>query len=238
MVCGEKLIYRARPELLTCYFCGQASAGTISCVNNHFVCDACHGQDALHAITTIAITTKLNDPIQIAEQMMSHPSVPMIGGEHHAIVAMSLTAALKSAGPVSYNDQELIINDDLIERALDRTWTDRVPSCMCANYGACGAALAAGVVMSLLTDATCDKPKGRERQIAMQTTNAATAKIASYMGTCCKLSTRLAIESACDAIKEHMGLSLPRTITKCQHQKRNPYKCLGAACPFSKPSGR
>lgn len=234
MVCGEKLDYRANPESLTCYFCGETKPGSISCPNGHFVCDACHGKDAYSAISDIAFNTESNDPVEIADQMMSHPSVPMIGGEHHAIVATSVMAALKNSDPIFYNRRQITVNNDLIERALDRTWTDRVPSCTCANYGACGAALAAGAIFSLLTDATCDTPKARERQIAMEVTNYAASDIAWYRGTCCKLSVKLAIDGVCLAIKEHVGLELPRNHTKCHHMKRNPYKCFGARCPYSK----
>lgn len=237
MVCGEKLIYRANAENLACYFCGDVKPGSISCVNNHFVCDACHGKDALSAITGIALNTTSDDPIAIAEQMMSHPSVPMIGGEHHAIVATAVTAALmnsvKNSGPIAYNDQPIHVNNDLIERTLDRSWTERLPSCMCANYGTCGAGLAAGAVFSLLTGATCDTPKLTERQLSMQIANSALSGIASYRGTCCKLSTRISIEAISEAIEEYFGVKLPRQAITCQHKKRNPYKCLGSACPFS-----
>ncbi|MHB8840644.1 MAG: DUF5714 domain-containing protein [Candidatus Aquicultor sp.] len=235
MVCGEKLHYGSIPEPRTCNFCNEVKPGSISCVNGHFVCDACHGKDAFHAISDTALNTQLNDPLEIAELMMLHPAVAMIGGEHHAIVAGAVMAALKNSGPVHYNHRQIEINDFLIERTLDRTWTDKLASCMCANYGACGAALAAGAVYSLLTDATCDIPKTRERQASMEITNYAASEIAAYRGSCCKLSTRIAIDGICLALKEHFGIELPlKKIASCQHKNRNPYRCLGALCPYSK----
>jgi len=234
MVCGEKLNYRSTPEPLLCYFCKETKQGSISCINGHFVCDACHGKDAFHAILDITTRTTSNDPVEIAEQAMSHPSVAMIGGEHHAIVATSIMAALKNSERISYNNRQITINDYFIERVLDRTWTDRLPSCMCANYGACGASLAAGAVFSLLTEATCDVPKAKERQLSMEVAIYTASEIARFRGTCCKLSTRKAIEGACIAIRDYLGLNLPRKNVKCTHKKRNPYKCLGSICPYSK----
>lgn len=234
MVCGSKLDYRANPKPLICYFCGETKHGSISCANGHFVCDACHGKDAFSAVVEVALNTKLSDPMEIADQIMSHPSVPMIGGEHHAIVATSIMAALKNSDPIFYNGEQIKVDNNFIRRTIDRTWTNKLPSCMCANYGACGAALAAGAVFSLLTNATCDVPKARERQISMEITNYAASDIAWYRGTCCKLSVKLAIDGTCLAIKEHFDLNLPRKRSKCQHMKRNPYKCLGTQCPYSK----
>lgn len=234
MACGDKLIYRSIHEPLVCYFCQEVKPGSISCINNHFVCDDCHGKDAFSAILDIALGTESNDPIEIAEQMMSHPAVTMIGGEHHAIVATSIMAALKNNGSIAYNNRQITVNDYLIDRTLDRTWTDRLPSCMCANYGACGAALSVGAVFSLLMDITCDTPKVRERQIAMEITNYVASEIAGFRGTCCKLSTRIAIEGACVAIRDYIGLSLPRRNVRCQHKKRNPYGCLDSICPYFK----
>jgi len=234
MVCGEKLNYESQSELLECYFCKETKPASISCINGHFVCDACHGKDALSAITELACSAASVSPGEIAEQMMSHPSVAMIGGEHHAIVAVSVLAALKNSESLYYVNRSVNVNDDLIERAVDRTWTSKLPSCMCANYGVCGTALAAGAVFSLLMDATCDLPKKRERQIAMEVTNHVASEIAWFRGTCCKLSTRLAIDGINLAIEEYFGLKLPREKVKCQHEKRNPYKCLGTICPYSK----
>lgn len=212
-------------------------SGSISCINKHYVCDSCHGKDAFDAVRYFMLHTTSDNPAAISEQMMSHPSVPMIGGEHHAIVATSVMAALKNFakqnGPVSYNGVELFLNDELLERALDRTWTDRLPSCMCANHGACGAGLGAGAVFSLLTEATCDTPKLKERQLSMRVANSALERIASYLGTCCKLSTRLSVESVCQALGDYLGVALPTNKVKCAHKTRNPYKCLGDKCPYN-----
>lgn len=164
---------------------------------------------------------------------MAHPSVAMIGGEHHAIVACSVMAALKNSDPIHYLGRQLDINDLLIERTLDRTWMDRLPSGMCANYGVCGAALAVGAVFSLLTDATHDAPKARERQASIEVANYAAAEIAAYRGACCKLSTRIAIESICVALNEYFGMDLPLKQVACKHAGRNADVCLGASCPYS-----
>ncbi len=236
MVCGEKIRYSAIPEPLTCYFCGEVKPGSTSCLHGHFVCDLCHGKDAFHMILDMALNTRSNDPLEIAELMMVHPSVAMTGGEHHAIVACSVMAALKNSGPIHCNGRQLDINDFLIERTLDRTWTDRLSSGMCASYGVCGAALAVGAVFSLLTDATRDSAKAKERQASIEVANYAAAEIAVYRGACCKLSTRVAIESICVALREYFGMDLPLRQVTCKHASRNPDACLGASCPYSKGS--
>lgn len=234
MVCGEKLNYRSVMEPMTCHFCQEVKPGAISCLNGHFVCDACHGSDAFSSILSIASSATSSDPVEIAEQMMSHPTVPMIGGEHHAIVATSIMAALRNNGPISYKGHRVNVDDSFIERVLDRAWTEKLPSCMCANYGACGVSLGAGAVFSLITNATCDTPKAKERQLAMEVTNYIASEVANFRGTCCKLSTRLAIDGARIALRDYFSLDLPGKSIKCQYKKRNPYKCLGSLCPYFK----
>ncbi len=49
-------------------------------------------------IQEIASKTTSKDPMEIAEWMMSHPKLPMLGCQHAYIAAGALLAALKNEG--------------------------------------------------------------------------------------------------------------------------------------------
>src|SRR5574341_1369435 len=86
-VCGSKLDYMKQAAAFACIYCGRTERGHVVCPEGHFICDACHGKDALRMIEDVAFTTASGDPFEIAELMMGHPALPMLGCEHAYIAA-------------------------------------------------------------------------------------------------------------------------------------------------------
>lgn len=98
-VCGKPLVYGTEEISMRCAFCGNEFSTLIYCPDGHFVCDFCHGRETLDILRDVLNSTDSTDPVEMLETVMSHPSVPMHGPEHHAIVPAVIVAAVKN---VSY----------------------------------------------------------------------------------------------------------------------------------------
>ena len=111
-VCGKPLVYGTEEVKKRCAFCGKDFPTLIYCPEGHYVCDACHSRGALDILRDVLNTTTSTDPGEILEKVMSHPSVPMHGPEHHAMVPAIIVTAVKNAGyPVP---------EGAVEKAIER----------------------------------------------------------------------------------------------------------------------
>jgi hypothetical protein len=143
-VCGKPLVYGTEEVPRRCSFCGNEFGALIYCPAGHYVCDACHGRGAFDVLRDVLSETTSADPAEILETVMAHPSVPMHGPEHHAMVPGIIVAAVNNAGyPVP---------DGAVERAIERG--SKVPGGWCGSHGVCGAAIGVGTAVSVLTGAT------------------------------------------------------------------------------------
>lgn len=81
------------------------------------------------AIEGIALSTDLRDPLAIAEVMMTHPSIPMLGCEHSYLTAAAFMAALRNHGKSGVSNEQIM-------EAMDRTRKISI-SGFCALAGTC-----------------------------------------------------------------------------------------------------
>lgn len=232
MVCGEKLTYQTHSKDVVCSRCGKTTAASVFCPHGHYICDDCHGAGYYDFLARAALAAAGRDPMAIAEDLLQGPSLPSLGAEHHAIVAVALLAALKNSGSLALPDggQRTVTDDDLRE-AITRM--RQIPACTCAFHGACGAGLGVGAAVSILLDATC--AKDIERTLAMRAANAALAAIANCGGPgCCKQSVRTAILAGVEVLKELCRVRLPISRSRCFHMKDTTHGCKGVYCDFSR----
>jgi hypothetical protein len=219
-VCGKPLIYGTKEVLKRCDFCGRDFPALIYCPEGHYVCDACHSRGALDVLRDVLKSTKSADPLEILEKVMSHPSVPMHGPEHHAMVPAIIVAAVKNAGyPVP---------EGAIEKALERG--SKVPGGWCGFYGVCGGGIGVGTAVSVLTRAT--PLTGKTRALANEATAFALGKMIDGGPRCCKRASRKALEAAVEFLKKRMDINL--TINgkvSCHYVQRNR-ECIREACPY------
>lgn len=153
---------------------------------------------------------------------MSHPSLPMHGPEHHSIVPAVLVAAAKNAG--------YAVPDDAIEKAISRGM--KVPGGWCGFYGACGAAIGAGIAISVLTGAT--PLTGKERSLALEATSLALSDISDDQPRCCKRSSRKAIKFAVQYMQAKLNIQLKDDNPElCNYSSRNK-ECSKADCIYYK----
>jgi hypothetical protein len=183
MVCGAPLIYYWKNKESTCYYCGQVLQANAGCPAGHFVCDHCHSADAVEIIKNVCLNSKKSDMVELMQTIRSHPLFYMHGPEHHSMVPAVILTALKNSGyPVSNEE---------INTAIERGKT--VCGGACAFLGACGAAIGAGIAVSLVLKA--DPYDGEKRQAVQQATQSVLAKIASYKAPrCCQRDSWLAFK--------------------------------------------
>ncbi|KCZ72752.1 hypothetical protein ANME2D_01186 [Candidatus Methanoperedens nitroreducens] len=223
MICGEELAYLTAAIGATCTYCGRAESANIHCPSGHYVCNECHARDSIQIITRFCQNSGSTNPMEMAKTIMKHPTMPMHGPEHHAMIAAVLVTAYKNlTGKVT---------DEEIKEAIRRGAT--VPGGYCGLYGADAAAIATGIAMSTILKAS--PLTDHERRTANMMTSRALAAIAINRGVrCCKRSTFAAIESAIQYFREVLGTELEHTPVsklKCEHSSRNK-QCARADCRY------
>ncbi len=227
MVCGSRLDYRKKSGEMTCAYCGRVEQGHITCPDGHFICEACHGRDAMQAIENLAFSAGSPDPLEIAEFMMSIPNLPMLGCQHAFIAAGSFMAGLK-------NVLEGRITDEDIREVFNRTEKQAV-SGYCGLTGVCGIAPAIGACFSVFLGSRCGSDS--EQKITMEAvTRAATAMMELTGPSCCKAYVRSSLLSAVELFEEKFGIVLPvgNPAVICKQVVRHPHGCRGDRCPYYK----
>lgn len=225
MVCGSPLEYLEQSQPLTCAYCGKTEPGYIKCPQSHYICDSCHNMGSMQAIEDIAFTTRSEDPIEIAELMMSHPELPMLGCQHAFIAAGALMAAIKNNGFVK------ITNED-IKEAFKRVGRQAIGG-YCGLTGVCGVTPAIGACFSILFGAKCGKDI--EQKITMEAATRVSRAITDITGpSCCKAYVRTALDVAVDVIQEVFNRALPihDATPSCVYIEKHPHGCRGDKCPY------
>ena len=219
-VCARPLVYGTESVSKTCAICGKEEKTNICCPVGHYVCDSCHSKAAIEVLKQVLASSKSTNPSEIIEQVMAHPSVPMHGPEHHAIVPAAIITAVRNTGyPVP---------DGAVEKAIERA--SKVPGGWCGLYGDCGAAVGVGIAVSVLTNAT--PLTGKERSLALGATSFALSRMLNDQPRCCKRASRIAIEAAVDFLNDKLGIGLEKSSrTSCTYTVRNQ-QCAKTNCPY------
>ena len=230
MACGSGLEYLQEAVDAACTSCGTPLRTNIRCPQGHVICDACHGREARKAIEDMTLAVSGQDAGEIAERMMAHPAVPMLGCEHAFIAAGSLMAALRNSPYRKFPGQE-------VREVFDRT-AKQAHGGSCGLTGVCGIAPAVGAVLAVFLGSSCGTD--REQRIVMEGVTRVSRAITDLTGpSCCKAYVRAALAAAVPFFAEQFGISLPfkGTSPACSDDERHPHGCREAKCPyFRKPS--
>lgn len=225
MVCGSPLEYLTEAVSVVCNYCSKREIAYIRCPRGHYVCELCYGKGAYEAVKDFAISTSLRDPIEIAETLMAHPSVTMLGCDNALIAAAALLAALKNEGTLDIKDKQII-------EAMNRTKKQSIGG-YCGLTGVCGVPIAIGAVFSVILGAAC--PKDRESAITMHAVSRTIDAIANDVGPmCCKSFVRTAMGVAYNLAKEYLNVELPihREKIICLYSKHHPHGCRESKCLY------
>ena len=221
-LCGKPLIYFEAAQTKICYFCGASCRTNAACEDGHYICDICHSEKGVPTITLAAGRSESKNPIEIATAIMNDNALSMHGPEHHYLAAASLLAAYKNAGGSI---------DLAIALCSAQQRAENVPGGICGIWGSCGAGIATGIFISIITDAT--PLSEREWSMANRMTSCSLAVIAQNGGPrCCKRNTYLAICQAVAFTKESLGVTmeLPARI-ECLFSHRNA-QCRKGDCLY------
>lgn len=224
MLCGKELRYFDKLEEGQCVFCHGTFTTQAKCIDNHYVCDACHSASANDLIERFAVTSTSRKPLEMAFTLMKSPNVKMHGPEHHFLVpAVLLSAFYNTVGRPDEKEAK-------IKKARKRA--ENVLGGFCGFYGDCGAAVGTGIFISVLTDAT---PLSKEE---WKLTNLMTAQslyaIADAGGPrCCKRNSFLAIDQAIRFVAERFQVEMgPHCDTaECEFHHLNK-ECKTTECRF------
>jgi len=200
------------------------------CPQGHYVCEACHNKDSLEMIEEIVSKTTSKDPLEIAELMMGHPRLPMLGCQHAYIAAGSLLAALRNQGSRKITESDL-------KEVFKRTERQAVGG-YCGLTGVCGIVPAIGAFFSILLGSTCGKDL--EQRITMEAARRVMEEIETLTGpSCCKAYLRSSLPVAVDLLEEKLGISLPvkDQSATCLFNKSHPHGCRKNRCPYYKKEG-
>ena len=222
LICKAPLEYLETGVLMECAICHKTENSKTRCVNGHYVCDECHTKGA-DAIISICLEEKSKNPIDIFEKLMSMEFCHMHGPEHHIVVGAALLTAFKNSGG----------NIDLAKALPEMYSRGRsVPGGACGFWGACGAAVSAGIYFSIATDTTPLSETSWGWSNLM--TSRALGKIGEIGGPrCCKRNGYLAITEAVGFTKEHFGVKMELGEIVCSRSHLNN-QCLKERCPFNK----
>ena len=106
-----------------------------------------------------------------------------------------------------------------------------VPGGACGFWGACGAAVSAGIFVSIVTMASplAVEPWG----LANLATARALERIGALGGPrCCKRNSYTAVLAAVEFAKEKLGVVMETTPVICTRSAKNS-ECIGKRCPYN-----
>jgi len=207
--------------------CGTAGRGHIRCPQHHYVCETCHGAGfmaQLPALLAVSAAEGDASPFRIADRLMDHPDLPMLGCEHAHIAAGALMTAVRAAGVPGVTEAHL-------SEALERTARQAV-SAYCGLTGVCGVVPALGACYSVLVGGQCGRGPQTKAAMALVSRLAAATAAEAEPG-CCKAYLRAALRETVKALEADVGIVLPRAETVlCRHSDRHPHGCRGPACEW------
>ncbi len=220
LICKAPLVYLDREKTMECVICHKKEPSNTQCSEGHYVCNECH-MNGLDMIIEVCLNSDSRDPIAIFEELVALPFCHMHGPEHHTIVGSTLLTAYYNAGG------KIELMPALVEM---QSRGGRVPGGTCGFWGACGAAISAGMFVSIITQAT---PLSTEAWgLANTMTSRALARIGAIGGPrCCKRNSYTAILEAVSLVKDELGIEMELTRPSCKRMMKNN-QCLQTRCPY------
>ena len=221
-LCGEETRELSQPHTQICSVCRNSYEAYSDCQNKHFVCNMCRQKAVREKIIRHCMKSAKENPFELQRDLMQIPGVLMHGPEHHLLT----TAALLTAYANKKNRRDL---EKLLHEADRRTI--QVPGAACGFWGVCGAAVGAGVFISILTET------GPLSTDTWRTTGQLTAKCADVISAqggprCCKRDSFLSLRETLQYSNEILdaGFDVPKKII-CEFYVNNR-ECKGRACEF------
>lgn len=218
VICGKELVYSSSGSKERCEICGGTFETYVKCGNGHFVCDRCHGLDALGKAESYIISSEEKHPVNLAKKVFGLPGLNMHGPEYHSIVPAVLVAA--------YQNMTGKKNEADIREAVRRG--KEIKGGSCGFYGGCGASLGTGIALSVIERAT--PVSLEERGAANRISGLALLEISRFGGPrCCKRDAVASIEVFMRETGYFAGLADHKYF--CGQFPKNK-DCIRDRCPY------
>jgi hypothetical protein len=218
-LCDQPILLQS--DRSVCSYCGLAENGDHTCIRGHYTCQACRSAVPSELVARVCRESAETDPFALARLVSSHPHFNHMGPQYHVVPGPVLATVLANMGRIADKKTALA---EAIERSR------AVPELSCAQRGMCGAAVGAGVAVSILTGAT--PLSARERSQTLEATARALTLISRQSGPrCCRQSMYATLDAAVDFLKNELGIDIPSATKQCPHATRTP-ECKQKACPY------
>lgn len=196
----------------TCLFCGDREDGGFRCPGGHYVCEACRTDDPRDFTMRVCERSPERNPLVLWDLITAHPAFAGHGPQYHFVVFPILAGVLRNRGL-------LIFEPDAIARATNGL--SEIPALSCSERGMCGAAGAAGAIVSHLLRAT--PASDRERRLALAASAKALLGIAAHEGgRCCRQSALTTLGSAWEFLHAELNLPLEAITIVCRRHATMP----------------
>ena len=203
-----------------------ASCGAPSEARFCATCAALPYADVIRGCCARATSTS---PLDMAQEIMAHPTFPVAGQAHHPLVAAVLVTAWRNATGADAAEP--------LAAAVERG--DSIPGGFCAGFGADAAAIACGIAVSAIRGNTVKADHALGRALAHALTGQAMLQIASGTGNrCCKRSVYGVLETAAAYFASALGVALApaNARVECPFAERNKL-CNREACRYYPTGG-
>jgi Family of unknown function (DUF5714) len=224
-ICSSSVIENDEPVQIDCFYCHDSFISNYHCKEKHFICDQCSNRDGWEIIKVYCETTMETNPLEMAENILTHVTIEEGSPEHSIIVPAVLIASFFNTLHKAERKNEKLA--ELFKSANCNTIKS------CKETGVCGAAASSGRIIELISDevnVSVDKWKFGNYMAA----NAVYA-IANYMTTqCCKRDVLLSIKESVEYIAEHLQVFFMLDAHyQCDFPVPAGVEC-DDACPFKK----
>ena len=230
LICGEELKYYDTARKMECMICHNTFDSYASCMDGHYVCDACHAEKGIDIIIEGCKQSTEKNPIQIMEDLMQHPFIYMHGPEHHIMVGAALITAFYNCGGFESQDRTA---KERFFKALEemKSRGSQYPGGSCGFWGCCGAAVSTGMFFSIVTETT--PLSGKTWGSANEMTSRALDAIAKLGGPrCCKRNSFTAALAAIEFVEETLKIRMERPEhVRCDFSEENQ-QCIRLKCPY------
>ena len=228
LVCGRPIVYYEKARQMECVMCHRQFESHAGCEDGHYVCDECHGAKGIEVILEGCKKCTSKNPVEIMQELMEDPYIYMHGPEHHVMVGAALITAYYNSGGFA-GDRAREDYESALEEMKSRG--SEYPGGSCGLWGCCGAAVCAGMFMSIVTKAT--PLTGKSWGLSNRMTAEALKAIGELGGPrCCKRNSFTAAAAAVKYTAENLGIEmeLPEKI-QCEFSGENR-ECLRKRCPY------
>lgn len=250
LVCGKPIVYDEKARQMECVMCHRQFESHAGCEDGHYVCDECHGAKGIEVILEGCKNSASKNPVELMQGLMEEPYIYMHGPEHHVMVGAALLTAYYNCGgfaadkegardraakdkALAGDENALYLEREVFETALEeiRSRGSEYPGGSCGLWGCCGAAVSAGMFMSIVTKAT--PLTGKSWGLSNRMTAEALKAIGELGGPrCCKRNSFTAAVAAVKFTAENLGvrMEVPEEI-RCRFSGENR-ECIRRKCPY------